>query len=649
MTTKYKRVLGPEWDEDENQHKYVFDSEFLLDKQIRDKLYDHQEEGLAFFYKAFKEGQKGVTLADDMGLGKSIQVIAFLSGMIDMHMIKTVLLVSPTTLLKDWTDKLTAWAPGIKWKSYNCLQETSLKNLRYVQKKGNVLLISYKKLLCNKKTFFSPNGDSFHWDCVIFDEAHMLKNVSTKTYKAASLINSKFRILLTGTPIQNNLYEMWSLLSVIGPMLGTYRTFKKHFEGPITRARQADATPREKALGQEMWGSLMKKISPYWLRRSKEQIQEQRLKSDSNHPGKMDTKAIVKLPKKWEFVMWISLSPTQEKMYQEFLASRSCNETTNILPEIQSLMNLCNHPRQQNHWQKYDNRELHKLSTEVLLSESGKLTFLIGLLERLLEEGHYTVVFSQYRKMLDIIQHVLKKSGITDFLRIDGTTRLETRDEYLEAFQKRKKYRILLLTTKVGGVGLTITAANRVIIVDPCWNQAVDSQAMDRAYRMGQEQEVVVYRLITCGTVEEKIYCRQVFKSSLVRQAVGDDPNPTRHFTNEDLRETLILGETKFSVTQRRLKKQCPQQRVTDKTLKMHMAYIESLNVCGITDHELLFATKQEEDLTEEAMQTSIRDIVKEGEEKIEAESHFQSSMCAIGTKLQQPETVFDLQINHFC
>ncbi|MGH0129820.1 UNVERIFIED_CONTAM: hypothetical protein FKN15_047173 [Acipenser sinensis] len=463
------------------------------------------------------------------------------------------------------------------------------------------------------------------------------------------------RILLTGTPVQNNLKEMWALFNVAcqETLLGTYRTFKKLYEDPISKAREKNASPHMKSLGLKMSESLTEMITPYYLRRTKEEVQKNRHDSDhrnERHPENKenhDPEVAVEMPlftRKNDFVIWLHLSPLQEILYEKVIYSdkvKECLETSRSpLSDLNTLKKICDHPRLLSA-QAY--RELFHLdksgidcwygdedmwgadvsqqSSETLIQQSGKLPFLISLLEKLREEGNRTLVFSQSRKMLDIIENILDDRGFK-VMRVDGTvSHLAQRERRITKFKKNRDYSVFLLTTQVGSLGLNLTAANRVVIFDPCWNPATDDQAVDRVYRIGQKKAVVIYRLITCGTVEEKIYRRQVFKNSLIRQATGDEKNPVRYFNNQELKELFILEDTQSSSTQIQLQKMHAAQRQTDKELDAHIAYLHSLKIFGISDHNLLFSEAQEDENETEAAQNDIRLKVEKAQGMIEAES----------------------------
>ncbi|XP_070808107.1 DNA excision repair protein ERCC-6-like [Pituophis catenifer annectens] len=596
----------------------------MLYEKMHDKLFDYQREGVAFLYKLYRDRRKGCILADDMGLGKTIQVIAFLCGMFDAELICSVLLILPVTLLNNWVKEFANWTPGLQVKVFHGTNKDERnRSLEQIQRRKGVLLTTYHMVLKSWPQLSSFGGKEFVWDYIILDEAHKIKNPSAKTTKSVYAIPSKNRILLTGTPVQNNLKELWALFDFAcqGSLLGTSKTFWMEYENPITRARAKDATPGEKALGLKISENLMSIIKPYFLRRTKDELQKKKKAELPNHLPENQSKDLASimpsLPRKNEFIIWAFLSPIQEEIYRNFISLDHIKElllsTRSPLAELTVLKKLCDHPRllsnracsqlglEASDYSEQDvgendlselpdmKRSIGHVSDEMLIQESGKLSFLVALLERLQDEGHRTLVFSLSRKTLDIIERVLTHKGFK-LMRIDGTvTQLAEREKRIGMFQKDGDYSVFLLTTQVGGVGLTLTAASRVVIFDPSWNPAIDAQAVERAYRIGQKENVIIYRLITCGTVEEKIYRRQVFKDSLIRQSTGDKKNPYRYFTVQELKELFILEDTRSSATQLQLQSLHATQRKTDTKLDEHIAYLHVLDIFGISDHDLIY------------------------------------------------------------
>ncbi|XP_077743488.1 DNA excision repair protein ERCC-6-like isoform X1 [Canis aureus] len=616
----------------------VCNSGLLLYRELHNQLFEHQKEGVAFLYSLYRDGRKGGILADDMGLGKTVQIIAFLSGMFDATLVSHVLLIMPTNLISTWIKEFVKWTPGMRVKTFHgSSKDERTRNLNRIQQRNGVIITTYQMLINNWQQLSSLNGQEFVWDYVILDEAHKIKTSSTKSAICARAVPARNRILLTGTPIQNNLQELWSLFDFAcqGSLLGTLKTFKIEYENPIMRAREKDATPGEKALGLKISENLMAIIKSHFLRRTKEEVQKksstpEEIRFSEKNP---DGDAICKMPslsRKNDLIIWIRLRPLQEEIYRKFVSldhiKELLMETRSPLAELGVLKKLCDHPRLLSARARHllslgsvkfsvqgenegedasDVDHIDHVTDDTLMEESGKMIFLIELLRRLRDEGHQTLVFSQSRQILNIIERLLKNRHFK-ILRVDGTvTHLVEREKRIHLFQQNKDYSVFLLTTQVGGVGLTLTAATRVVIFDPSWNPATDAQAVDRVYRIGQKENIVVYRLITCGTVEEKIYRRQVFKDSLIRQTTGDKKNPFRYFTKQELRELFTIEDFQNSATQLQLQSLHAAQRRSDKILDEHIAYLHSLGIAGISDHDLMYtrdlSVKEELDVIEES------------------------------------------------
>ncbi|XP_056395898.1 DNA excision repair protein ERCC-6-like [Hyla sarda] len=637
--------------EEDDEFVDVLGSGLMLYRELFYKLFEHQQEGVAFMYSLYRDGRKGGILADDMGLGKTIQVIAFLSGMFDAEFTNNVLLIMPTTLISNWVKEFEKWTPGMRVNEFHgTSKKERSRNLEKIQRKGGVLITTYQMLINNWQQLATYNGREFVWDYIILDEAHKIKSTSTKTAKSCYAIPAKNRILLTGTPVQNNLREMWALYDFAcqGTLLGTAKTFKMEYENPITRAREKDATPGEKALGLKISENLMRIIQPYFLRRTKSDVQH---KKASKHPTADESNnkicTMPSLTRKNDLIIWVYLSSIQEDVYRKFISLDQIKElmmtTRSPLAELNILKKLCDHPRllsaracvqlglEGDGAEEDDIEAVTKfdhLSDEALIEESGKLVLLIELLNKLREEGHRTLVFSQSRKMLDMIDRILNNRGFK-IMRIDGTVSLLDREKRISMFQTNRSYSVLLLTTQVGGVGLTLTSADRVVIFDPSWNPATDAQAVDRAYRIGQQANVVIYRLITCGTVEEKIYRRQIFKDSLIRQTTGEKKNPFRYFSKQELKELFSLEDTRTSSTQIQLQNMHSSQRKTDTNLDEHIAYLHTLPIFGISDHDLIYnhEISQDDENEDEDVCQYIQDRVQKAHELVQMESQMNEQL----------------------
>ncbi|XP_053376504.1 DNA excision repair protein ERCC-6-like [Mercenaria mercenaria] len=646
---------------------------FYLYKELYNSLYAHQQEGVLWLWTLFRK-KKGGILADDMGLGKTIQVIGFLSGMFDMQKVRSVLIVLPVAVMVNWEKEFQKWAPGMKVVAYhgNSKREKE-RALARVQRRGGVCLTTYGLVVTSWEQLGQQDGREFVWDYMILDEGHKIKN-PTKTTKGVHAIPAHNRIILTGTPVQNNLKELWSLFDFVhqGSLLGIQKTFKMEFENPITRAREKDATIGEKKLGMEMAESLKKIIEPYFLRRTKAEVKErEKMEKEKDQTDSGVKHAVMPtMTRKNDLIVWTFLRETQLKIYQDFLSLDSVKEllmtTKSPLVALNVLKKICDHPRllstracAQLGIQGDEGLDDEILETEegnlsavtriqhvadnILINESGKLLFLVELLDRLKVESHRCLVFSQSRKMLDIMQKVITNRG-HKVMRLDGTiAQVYEREQRIQKFQTDPSYSVFLLTTQVGGVGLTLTAADRVVIFDPSWNPATDAQAVDRVFRIGQDKNVVIYRLITCGTVEEKIYRRQIFKDSITRQTTGNAKNPYRYFSRYELRELFILDDPHSSTTQQLLEQMYSGKRLTDPSLDEHIAYLYSLDMFGLSDHDLMFShgdeagDEQDDENGEDPENDYILHRVQKAREIIEMESSQPSTLEERLGKSTQP------------
>ncbi|XP_072917529.1 DNA excision repair protein ERCC-6-like isoform X2 [Hemitrygon akajei] len=644
---KVQEALEAQDDEGEDEDEWVpvEGCELRLYRQLYERLHPHQRRGVAFLHRLYAEQRGGGILADDMGLGKTIQLLAFLSGMFDARLLHSVLVLMPASLIANWMDEFVSWTPGLRVKAFHGSKAERTRNLEKVQRKGGVVITTYQLVIYNLEQLSHLDGQPFTWDYMVLDEAHKIKSQLSKTTKHVNAILAKNRVLLTGTPLQNNLQEMWTLFDFAcqGSLLGPLKTFKTMYENPITRAREKDASPAEKELGLRISETLMSLIEPYFLRRTKEGIrdlEERHLEAETGGWRPAAKGNMLSLSRKNDLIVWVHLSPIQEEIYRKFVSSELIQELlqTKLSPLVQlnNLKKLCDHPRllSRRVWGELgldggdgDSYDVRRVSRELLVQESGKLVFLLGLLERLREEGHRTLVFSQSRKMLDIVQRVLTARGF-QLARIDGTMALPERQKVVESFQRYSHCSVFLLTTQVGGVGLTLTAANRVVIIDPSWNPATDAQAVDRAYRIGQTEDVLIYRLVTCGSVEEKIYRRQIFKDSLIRQSMGESKNPFRYFSRQELRELFVLEDPRYSNTQRQLQTLHAGQWGTDAVLEQHITFLHSLPVFGVTRHNLVHlqdvAPDEENPVNDPASQRYIEERVQLAQDLVAAGSQLQ-------------------------
>ncbi|XP_065618738.1 protein CHROMATIN REMODELING 24 isoform X1 [Quercus suber] len=587
---------------------------YKLPGKIAKMLYPHQSDGLRWLWALHCQGKGGI-LGDDMGLGKTMQICGFLAGLFHSHLIKRAIIVAPKTLLPHWIKELSVVGLSNKIREYyGTCPKARQYELQYVLQDKGVLLTTYDIVRNNSKSLRGDydfededSEDSVTWDYMILDEGHLIKNPSTQRAKSLLEIPSAHRIIISGTPLQNNLKELWALFNFCCPeLLGDKKWFKEKFEYAILRGNEKKATDREKRIGSAVAKELRERIQPYFLRRLKSEVFNEE-----------NSKTTAKLSKKNEVIVWLRLTSCQRQLYEAFLKSELVLSAFDGSPlaALTILKKICDHPLlltkraaedvlegMESMLKPEDVHMAEKLAMHIAdvaetddLEEkhdiiSCKIYFILSLLDNLIREGHRVLIFSQTRKMLDLIQNSIISKGY-EFLRIDGTTKAGDRLKIVNDFQEGVGAPIFLLTSQVGGLGLTLTKADRVIVVDPAWNPSTDNQSVDRAYRIGQTKDVIVYRLMTCGTVEEKIYRKQIYKGGLFKTAT-EHKEQIRYFSQQDLRELFSLPAQGFdvSVTQQQLHEEHDCQHIMDDYLKAHIEFLQTQGIAGVSHHSLLFS-----------------------------------------------------------
>jgi len=464
-------------------------------KALNATLRDYQKEGLNWL-NFLDEFGFGGCLADDMGLGKTIQIIAYLLHQIEKGNTDANLVIVPTSLLFNWQVELDKFAPHLKrCVVYGPNRETAKMDFSNF----NVVITTYGTMLSDIEHL-----RKFTFNCIVLDESQAIKNPSSKRYKAARLLKGRQRLVMTGTPIENNTFDLYAQLSFAMPgLFGSAKRFKDMYSTPIDKFKE---TKRAKELQQ--------KVHPFILRRTKTQVAKE-------------------LPEKTEIVMQCEMGIEQQRVYdaykREFQLYLSKQETEsldkNSLHVLQGLMKLrqiCNSPALLSDEQFYGN-------------ESAKLTVLMEQIQSL-KDNHKVLVFSQFVGMLDLVKAALDKEEIKHAY-LSGQTK--NREQQVNLFQEDEEVRVFLISLKAGGMGLNLTKAEYVFLIDPWWNPAVENQAIDRAHRIGQENKVVAVRLITPNTIEEKILELQSRKKELVHELVHTDTNILKQLTKDDLMEMI--------------------------------------------------------------------------------------------------------------
>ncbi|CAA0411848.1 unnamed protein product [Arabidopsis thaliana] len=585
---------------------------YTLPGKIATMLYPHQREGLNWLWSLHTQGKGGI-LGDDMGLGKTMQICSFLAGLFHSKLIKRALVVAPKTLLPHWMKELaTVGLSQMTREYYGTSTKAREYDLHHILQGKGILLTTYDIVRNNTKALQGDDHytdeddeDGNKWDYMILDEGHLIKNPNTQRAKSLLEIPSSHRIIISGTPIQNNLKELWALFNFSCPgLLGDKNWFKQNYEHYILRGTDKNATDREQRIGSTVAKNLREHIQPFFLRRLKSEVFG-------------DDGATSKLSKKDEIVVWLRLTACQRQLYEAFLNSEIVLSAFDGSPlaALTILKKICDHPLLLTKRAAED--VLEGMDSTLTQEEAGvaerlamhiadnvdtddfqtkndsiscKLSFIMSLLDNLIPEGHRVLIFSQTRKMLNLIQDSLTSNGYS-FLRIDGTTKAPDRLKTVEEFQEGHVAPIFLLTSQVGGLGLTLTKADRVIVVDPAWNPSTDNQSVDRAYRIGQTKDVIVYRLMTSATVEEKIYRKQVYKGGLFKTAT-EHKEQIRYFSQQDLRELFSLPKGGFDVspTQQQLYEEHYNQIKLDEKLETHVKFLETLGIAGVSHHSLLFS-----------------------------------------------------------
>lgn len=423
-------------------------------KTLKADLRKYQEEGFEWLSRVTSWGA-GVCLADDMGLGKTLQTISLL---LEQKKEGASLVVAPASVVPNWRNEIRKFAPSLNVLILNSADDRAAMIKK--AKQGDIVLATYAMLNINEAELIEQE-----WNVICLDEAHTIKNPTTKMSKSAMKLRAKRKVILTGTPIQNHLSELWNLFQFINPgLLGSADAFKKKYilpiEGDRNKSRQIQ---------------LRKLISPFLLRRTKGEVIEE-------------------LPEKNEVVRPVELSDTEMARYElqraqaEAMVEVEKNVSVSTLAEITRLRQLaCSTALVDKKWE----------------GVSSKTLAFIDLAESLNDSGNRALVFSQFTSYFAEIKKMMDKTHLP-YLYLDGSTPMKKREQLVREFQEGD-CPFFLISLKAGGLGLNLTGANYVIHLDPWWNPAIEQQATDRAYRIGQEQDVTVYRLIAQHTIEEKI------------------------------------------------------------------------------------------------------------------------------------------------
>jgi SNF2 family DNA or RNA helicase len=470
------------------------------------ELRPYQRRGLGWLVYLRRLGL-GACLADDMGLGKTVQAIAMLlheraAGIEEPH---PALLVCPTSVVANWRREVERFAPGLRVLVHH--GGSRHEGEAFLQALGghDIVITSYGTARRDAEVL-----QQVRWSDLILDEAQNIKNPSAKQSQAVRRFDARNRVALTGTPVENHLTELWSVLEFLNPgYLGSFEQFRQQFTVPIERYND-----------DEQAAELRRLVQPFLLRR---------LKSDPT--------IISDLPEKNEMVVYCSLTQEQAALYEttvhEALANLDRTDGIQrrglVLSLLTKLKQICNHPA---HFLKED---------APLVSRSGKLTRLTEMLEEALSVGDHALVFTQFVEMGTLLQQHLRDCLNTEVLFLHGGTPAAQRDQMVQAFQSDDGPPIFVLSLRAGGSGLNLTRANHVFHFDRWWNPAVENQATDRAFRIGQRRNVQVHKFVVAGTLEERINDIIASKQALAESIVGSGENWLTELDTEQLRELLML------------------------------------------------------------------------------------------------------------
>lgn len=460
-------------------------SEDTLGNDFNGELRDYQTYGVKWL-SFLNQYQFGGVLADDMGLGKTVQTIAFTTS---IEQTSPYLIIGPTNVIYNWEKEIDKFTKRKKTVIYGGSQRDKL--LPKIAK-SNYVITSYG-ILKNDIDLLK----NIPFEAIFIDEAQHIKNPKTQVSKAVKQLNAKFRIAMTGTPIENYIQDLWNIFDFVMP---NYLGKLSQFENDIKDGRKEQLKTR---------------IKPFILRREKREV--------------LDS-----LPEKTEIVIKCDMTPGQEKLYKTVLDAakkgiknvKGKQERLNIFTALLKLRQVCIHPQ---------------LLKEVGATdiESSKFELAKEKISELIDEGHKIVMFSQFTEMLDIMGQWTKKEGFYTE-RIDGSVSAKARMDAVDRFQSSEDPGMFLISLKAGGVGLNLTAADYVIHLDPWWNPAIESQATDRVHRMGQQNKVFVYKLITTGTIEEKIQELQDSKKQLLAEIIDIDTAAEKSLNFDEIK-TLLL------------------------------------------------------------------------------------------------------------
>jgi len=498
-------------------------------------------------------------MADEMGLGKTLQCIALMWTLLKQSpdagksTIQKAVIACPSSLVRNWANELVKWlgpdainpfaidGKATKEQLIQQLKQWSVASGRSVVRP--VLIVSYETLrLYSDELKDTPIG------LMLCDEGHRLKNGDSQTFTALNGLNVQKRVILSGTPIQNDLSEYFALLNFANPnLLGTRLEFRKQYELPILKGRDAAGSDADRAKGDERLKELLTLVNKFIIRRTNDILSKY-------------------LPVKYEHVVFCNLAPFQKDLYNHFIQSPDIKgllkgKGSQPLKAIGMLKKLCNHPDlldlstdlpgcEQFFPEDYVPKEARGRDRDIKAWYSGKMAVLDRMLASIRANTNDKIVLiSNYTQTLDLFGALCRAKNY-GCLRLDGTMNVNKRQKLVDKFNDPEGPEfVFLLSSKAGGCGLNLIGANRLVLFDPDWNPAADQQALARVWRDGQKKDCFVYRFIATGTIEEKVFQRQSHKQSLSACVVDSSEDVERHFTLDSLRELFQYRDKTTSDT----------------------------------------------------------------------------------------------------
>lgn len=535
----------------------------VIDPRLSKVLRPHQVEGVKFLYRAttglIDPKANGCIMADEMGLGKTLQCITLMWTLLKQSpeagksTIQKCVIACPSSLVRNWANELVKWlgkdainpfaidGKASKEELTQQIRQWCIATGRAVVRP--VLIVSYETLRLNVGELANtPIG------LLLCDEGHRLKNGESQTFTALNGLNVQKRVILSGTPIQNDLSEYFSLLNFANPnYLGTRNEFRKQFEIPILRGRDAAGTDEHRKKGDERLAELLALVNKFIIRRTNDILSKY-------------------LPVKYEHVVFCNLSSFQKDLYNHFIQSPDIKSLlrgkgSQPLKAIGMLKKLCNHPDLLDLPQDllgcenilpedFVPKDARGRDRDVKVWYSGKMLVLDRMLASIRAATNDKIVLiSNYTQTLDVFAALCRTRGY-GCLRLDGTMNVSKRQKLVDKFNDPEGPEfVFLLSSKAGGCGLNLIGANRLVLFDPDWNPAADQQALARVWRDGQKKDCFVYRFIATGTIEEKIFQRQSHKQSLSSCVVDSAEDVERHFSLDSLRELFQYRDNTTSDT----------------------------------------------------------------------------------------------------